>query len=180
MNLGTKSRPTKDDTLLQVLKSAKSIFEQQSMRFQGFWSSRKYIDPWFWKQKSGLILILKQIWIWDRFWSDLGTTLCPKSGSKSIQNRVWKRPCFWNHFWTLLREPESKWIPRKWHFRGGGYEGTKGGSNNVTRLSSAISWGKWIYTHICMNPYITTLPYPSPRLENAGPSTWLLVQKMVL
>ena len=78
------------------------------------------------EQKSGLILILKQIRIWERFGSDLGTTLWPKSGSKSIQNRVCKRTCFWNHFWTLLREPESKWIPRKWHFRGGMREPKEG------------------------------------------------------
>ena len=103
--------------------------------------------------------ILTQIWIWNWFWSDFGTTLCPKSGSKSMQNRVWMPPCFWDLFWTLLVEPESKWWPRKWHFRGG-YEGTKGGSNIVTRLSSPISWGRricmYIYIYIFMYTYTHT------------------------
>ena len=59
--VGTKYEPSEDDTLLEVLKCAKSIFEQQSMHFEGFQSSPKYVDPWFWKQKSTLTLILKQI-----------------------------------------------------------------------------------------------------------------------
>ena len=36
IDFGTKFEPGEDDTLLYVLKCAKSIFEQQSMRFDGF------------------------------------------------------------------------------------------------------------------------------------------------
>ena len=38
-----------------------------------------------------------------------------------------------NHVWAILVELDSKWPHLKWRSRGG-YEGTKGGSNNVTRL----------------------------------------------
>ena len=36
IDFGTKFEPSEDDTLLYVLKCAKSIFEQQSMSFDGF------------------------------------------------------------------------------------------------------------------------------------------------
>ena len=36
MDFGTKFEPNEDDMLQEVLKSAKSIFEQQSMHFDGF------------------------------------------------------------------------------------------------------------------------------------------------
>ena len=36
MDFGTKLGPIEDDTLLEVLKCAKSFFEQQSMHFNGF------------------------------------------------------------------------------------------------------------------------------------------------
>ena len=52
MDFGTNFEPNEDDTLVEVLKWAKSIFEQQSMHFHGFQVSPKYIDPWFWKQTS--------------------------------------------------------------------------------------------------------------------------------
>ena len=36
IDVGTKFEPIEDDTLLEVLKCAKSIFEQQSECFEGF------------------------------------------------------------------------------------------------------------------------------------------------
>ena len=52
MDFDTKFEPSQDDTLAEVVKCAKSIFEQQSECFQGFWTSRKHFNPWFCKQKS--------------------------------------------------------------------------------------------------------------------------------
>ena len=37
MDLGTKFEPSEDDTLLEVLKCAKSIFEQKSCILMDFW-----------------------------------------------------------------------------------------------------------------------------------------------
>ena len=51
MDCGAKLELSEDDTFLEVLKCAKWIFEQHFMYFNGFYVSREYVDPWFWKQK---------------------------------------------------------------------------------------------------------------------------------
>ena len=51
MDCGAKLELSEDDTFLEVLKCAKLIFEQHFMYFNGFYVSREYVDPWFWKQK---------------------------------------------------------------------------------------------------------------------------------
>ena len=61
MDFDPKCESHEDDTLPEVLKCAKSIFEQQFQCFQGFASSRKYVNPWFWKQKSTLKPSLREI-----------------------------------------------------------------------------------------------------------------------
>ena len=52
MDFDSKFEPSQDDTWAEVVKCAKSIFEQQSECFLGFWTSRKHFNPWFCKQKS--------------------------------------------------------------------------------------------------------------------------------
>ena len=67
MDFGTKFEPNEDDMLQEVLKSAKSMFEQQSMHFDGFQIGRKYVNLWFGKQNSAWKLVLKRIRILERF-----------------------------------------------------------------------------------------------------------------
>ena len=88
----TYFEPAEFALLLEVLKCAKWIFEQQSMHFDRIYSSWRFVVLVFWKQKSYEKLILKQIWIWDRFWSDLDTKQYQKLASKSVKKRVWRRP----------------------------------------------------------------------------------------
>ena len=49
VDFGTKFEPSADDTLLEVLKCVKSIFEKHSMHFDGIWSSRALVDAGLWK-----------------------------------------------------------------------------------------------------------------------------------
>ena len=72
LDIGINFKPGEHDVLLEVLKCAKSIFEQQSMHFDTFVSSRKYIEPWFWKQQLCVTPHLETDSnlgpIWERFW----------------------------------------------------------------------------------------------------------------
>ena len=54
------------------------------------------------------------------------------------------RTIFGRSWWSLSRSDDTQNDDP-----GGEYEGTKGGSNNVTRLSSPISWGRRICTNVC-------------------------------
>ena len=49
VDFGTELEPSEDDTLLEILKCVQSIFEQQSMHFDGIWSSRALVNAGLWK-----------------------------------------------------------------------------------------------------------------------------------
>ena len=49
VDFGTKFEPSEDDTLLEILKCVQSIFEQQSMHFDGIWSSWALVDAGLWR-----------------------------------------------------------------------------------------------------------------------------------
>ena len=57
-------------------------------------------------------------------------------------------------FECIVFEFGSKWRHPKWQFERG-YEGTNGGSINVTRLSSPISWGRRICLYMYVYIYIS-------------------------